>query len=104
MTTSSAHAPAGVLRIATLTARNGAMPALIDAARTNAAEAAAQPGCLSADVCRVPDDPMQLVVASRWRSQSDLSAFLNWHEGIAHELIAHASSVEPRAVHYPAPD
>lgn len=77
------------------------MPALLSAARANAEEARAQPGCLSADVGTVPDDDTRLVVVSRWRSMGDLTAFLNWHEGIAHELISQASSVRPSAVHYP---
>jgi quinol monooxygenase YgiN len=97
----TAHNGAGVIRIATLTAQGSRMPALLHAARTNAEEARSQPGCLSAEVGTVPDDDTQLVVVSRWRSADDLTAFLSWHEGIAHELIRRASSVAPRAMHYP---
>ena len=91
----------GVIRIATLTAHDGRMPALIRAAKTNADEARAQPGCLTAEVCAVPDDAAHLIVVSRWRSMGDLAAFLNWHEGIAHALIRQASAAPPHAVHYP---
>lgn len=91
---------AAVTRVATLTARPGEMPALIRAARANAAEAADQPGCLSAEVAAVPGDAMRLVVVSRWTTEDDLTAFLGWHEGVAHELIAAASEVKPHAVHY----
>ncbi|MEO7126966.1 MAG: antibiotic biosynthesis monooxygenase family protein [Nakamurella sp.] len=94
------HRAAGVVRVATLTARADEMPALIRAAQANAAEARSQPGCLTADVCTVPDDPDRLIVLSRWETPDDLSAFLGWHEGVAHELISQASSVKPQAVHY----
>lgn len=97
----TSHDGAGVIRIATLTAQDGRMPALLRAAQINAQEARAQPGCLSAEVGTMPDDAVHLVVVSRWRSVDDLTAFLNWHEGIAHELISRASFAAPHAVHYP---
>lgn len=92
---------AGVLRVALLTARDGMTDELLVAAHTNAAEARRAPGCQSADVCLVPDRPAQVVVCSRWASPTALSAFLGWHEGIAHRLIAQASSDRPAATHYP---
>lgn len=92
---------AGVIRIARLVAASGRIAELITAAHTNAAEARAAGGCISAEAVRVPGEEAALQVISRWVTLEALQHFLSWHEGIAHRLIAEASEEQPVATHFP---
>lgn len=93
---------AGTVRVATFRAAPGRLAELVEAARANARVARVAVGCLSADVCRVPDQPDSVVVVSRWRTPADLDAFLEWHETLAHSSVADSSAAKPQAVRYPS--
>lgn len=97
----SAAAEAGVVRITTFRASPGGGRELADAAAGNAASARDAPGCLSAEVCREPDDPGTILVISRWQSAAGLQAFLAWHQSQAHASVAPFTTTAPHSVHYP---
>lgn len=94
-------AEAGVVRITTFRAQPGNERELADAAAGNAASARQAPGCLSADVCRDPDEPGRILVISRWADTEQLRAFLRWHQSLAHASVAPHTTHAPQAVHYP---
>lgn len=96
-----ADGAAGLIRIARMTARPGMLEDLVIAAHANAADARRTPGCRSAEVCTVPDEPDQVRVISRWDSPEALHDFLAWHEQQAHETITPAAAATPTAVHLP---
>ena len=90
----------GVVRIATFEALPGRVDGLLGAAQKNASDARAADGCLSAEVCVSQSEPDTVVVVSRWRSDGDLQAFLDWHESQAHGAVSPYAARPPRAVHY----
>lgn len=82
-------------------ALKGQLNELLEAARTNANDAASADGCLSAEVCTDPETEDGITVISRWQSRSALQQFLAWHETIAHASLADFSVEKPRARHCP---
>jgi heme-degrading monooxygenase HmoA len=96
----SEHAQA--IRVTTLRAAAGQFDNLVQAAWSNARDAAAADGCFGAQVTQPDGESEVVTVISRWRDQSALRAFLDSHEGIAHGVVGAFISGPVTSTHYTA--
>lgn len=90
---------ARTIRVTTFTVADGQLDQLVEAASSNADDAAAAEGCFGAQVLRPEGRDDVVAVISRWRDRADLQRFLDAHEGIAHDAVGPHSSASS-STHY----
>lgn len=93
---------ARTIRVTTFTAAEGQFDNLVEAAGSNARDAAAADGCFGAQVLRPENEDGVVAVVSRWRDRAALTRFLDAHEGIAHEVVGDFIAAPGTNTHYVA--